>query len=235
MKQSILKYSLLIAAMIISSSLMAQKDVRKNVRSGNKAYKQEKYSEAFDFYNKAIETNSLSPEANYNAANTEYRQKNWEQAVEHYNNYLAIEKNNTDKMSAAWHNIGNTMLQAKDLEKSMEAFKMALRLNPGDDEARYNLAVVQKMIQDQENDEQPEQQEQEQKQNEDQQEQQNNPDQPKKTEQSQEPEQMSRDNARQLLQAIEQDEKETLDKVNKMKAEERKQKSEENRKQSKDW
>lgn len=46
---------------------------------------------------------------------------------------------------------------------------------------------------------------------------------------------MSRDNARQLLQAIEQDEKETLEKVNKMKAEERKEKAEENRRQNKDW
>lgn len=30
----------------------------------------------------------------------------------------------------------------------MDAYKMALRLNPEDEEARYNLAVVQKMIQD---------------------------------------------------------------------------------------
>ncbi len=42
------------------------------------------------------------------------------------------------------------MLQKKELQGSMEAYKMALRLNPQDDEARYNLAVVQKMIQDEE-------------------------------------------------------------------------------------
>ena len=46
---------------------------------------------------------------------------------------------------------------------------------------------------------------------------------------------MSRDNARQILQAIEQDEKETQKRLNEMKAEERKQKADENRRQNKDW
>ena len=154
--------------------------------------------------------------------------------MEQYNRYLQENQNDPMKMSSAWHNIGNTMLQQKDLEKSMEAYKMALRLNPEDNEARYNLAVVQKMIQDKEEDQQPEQQDQQQDPNQ-QQDPQSNPDQPKKTEKSPEPEQMSRDNARQLLQALEQDERETQEKVNKIKAEERKEKAEDNRRQSKDW
>jgi hypothetical protein len=125
-------------------------------------------------------------------------------------------------------------LQKKELEKSMEAYKMALRINPEDDETRYNLAVVQKMIQDQEQ-EQEEQQQQQQQEEQQQPDQQNNPDQPKKPEESPEPEQMSRDNARQLLQAIEQDERETQEKVNKIKAEERKNKADENRRRNRDW
>ena len=116
----------------------------------------------------------------------------------------------------------------------MEAYKMALRINPEDDETRYNLAVVQKMIQDQEQ-EQEEQQQQQQQEEQQQPDQQNNPDQPKKPEESPEPEQMSRDNARQLLQAIEQDERETQEKVNKIKAEERKNKADENRRRNRDW
>ena len=57
----------------------------------------------------------------------------------------------------------------------------------------------------------------------------------KKPEEQTEPEQMSRDNARQILQAIEQDEKETQKRLNQMKAEERKKKAEENKRQNKDW
>ncbi|MPM25837.1 hypothetical protein SDC9_72337 [bioreactor metagenome] len=159
--------------------------------------------------------------------------------MESYQQYLTSEKENPEKMSAAWHNIGNSLLQKKELEKSMEAYKMALRMNPEDDETRYNLAVVQKMIQDQQQDKQQDKQDQQQQpQNQDQQQQpqpQNNQDKPQKPEESQEPEQMSRDNARQLLQAIEQDERETQEKVNKIKAEERKQKADENKRRNRDW
>ena len=234
MKRKLIKYSLLSLFMIFSVSAYSQKDVRKNIRKGNKAYKGQKYSEASSFFNEALSENPASPEANYNMGSTLYRQKEWECTVEQYNNFIQANQENPMKMSSAWHNIGNTMLQQKDLEKSKEAYKMALRMNPEDEEARYNLAVVQKMIQDQEEEEQQQDQEQEQDPNQ-QEEQQNNPDQPQKTERSPEPEQMSRDNARQLLQALEQEEKETQEKVNKIKAEERKQKAEDNRRQNKDW
>ena len=234
MKRNLLKYGLICLMVAFSASVHAQKDVRKNVRKGNKAYPQQKFSEAFGFYQDALTENPASPEANYNMGSTLYRQKEWASSLEQYNRYLQENQNDPMKMSSAWHNIGNTMLQQKDFEKSMEAYKMALRLNPEDNEARYNLAVVQKMIQDKEEDQQPEQQDQQQDPNQ-QQDPQSNPDQPKKTEKSPEPEQMSRDNARQLLQALEQDERETQEKVNKIKAEERKEKAEDNRRQSKDW
>ncbi|MDR1743199.1 MAG: tetratricopeptide repeat protein [Dysgonamonadaceae bacterium] len=250
MKFVVLKYGLFVLLLTVSASAFSQKEVRRDIRKGNKAYKQEKYGEAYSFYDKAVNGNANSLEANYNLGNVLYRQKEWDKSVEQYNHYLTIEKDNPQKMSAAWHNIGNTMLQKKDLQKSMEAYKMALRLNPADDETRYNLAVVQKMIKDQQNNNQQDQQnqnqedkdkKQDQQQNEDQQKQQpqdqpqDQKDKEKKAEEQQQPEQMSRDNARQMLQAIEQDEKETQDKVRQMKAEERKQKADDNRKRSKDW
>ena len=46
---------------------------------------------------------------------------------------------------------------------------------------------------------------------------------------------MSRDNARQLLQAIEQDEKETQEKVQQIRAQEREEKAEDNRRRNKNW
>ncbi|MDR1517887.1 MAG: tetratricopeptide repeat protein [Dysgonamonadaceae bacterium] len=249
MRTVFLKYGLLLLLMATSASAFSQKEVRRDVRKGNKAYKQQKYSEAYSFYDKAVNANANSLEASYNLGNALYRQKEWDKSVEQYNHYLTIEKDNPDKMAAAWHNVGNALLQKKDLQKSMEAYKMALRLNPADEETRYNLAVVQKMMKDQQDNNQQDQQNQnqedkdkkqdQQQQNENQQQQQpqnqDQKDKEKKAEEQQQPEQMSRDNARQMLQAIEQDEKETQEKVRQMKAEERKQKADDNRKKSKDW
>ena len=239
MKVSIKKYGLVFMTLLISLSVAAQKEVRKNVRKGNKAYKEQKYSDAFKFYDNAVKQNPQDKEGNYNLGNTYYRQKEWDKSAQQYQQYLSSETEDPLKMSAAWHNIGNSLLQKKDLEKSMEAYKMALRLNPEDDETRYNLTVVQKMIQDQQDQQDQsgggENQQQQQDQQQDQQQQNQNKDQQKKPEEQNQPEQMSRDNARQMLQAIEQDERETQDKVNRMKAEMQKEKAQNNKRNNKDW
>lgn len=240
MRLSIIKYGLLfLLVMFVPFSVSAQKDVRKNIRKGNKVYNQQKFSDASAFYEQAIEENPNSKEANFNLGSTFYKQKEWDKSIEQMNHYLALEQEDPLKIAAAWHNIGNAMLQKKELQKSMEAYKMALRMNPEDDETRYNLAVVQKMIQDEEQNQQPDQgedQQQEQEQQQDQQDQsQNQQDREQRAEQPDQPEQMSRDNARQMLQAIEQDERQTQEKVQRMKAEERAQQAEDNRRQNKNW
>lgn len=220
-------------------SLSAQKEVRKNVRKGNKEYKVQKYSEAANFYTKAVEENPTSKEANYNLGNTLYNQKEWDKAIEYYNNSNSLEQDEPLNVSSGMHNIGNALLSKKELKDAMEAYKMALRLNPEDDETRYNLAVVQKMIKDEEQQQDEGEDDQEQQQQEQQQEQQQSPqnqqNQEKRAEQPEAPEQMSRDNARALLQAIEQDERETQEKVNQIKAQEREKQAEDNRRHNKNW
>ena len=240
MKGSTKYISICFMLIMIPITLSAQKEVRKNIRKGNKEYNAQKYSDASSFYGKAVEENPTSQEANYNLGNTFYKQKDWDRAIEFYSNSNALEEEEPLNVSAGMHNIGNAMLRKKELNEAMEAYKMALRLNPQDDETRYNLAVVQKMIQDEEQQqddgEDDQEQDQQQEQQQDQQESpQNQQDQEKRPEEQEGPEQMSRDNARAMLQAIEQDERETQEKVQKIKAQEREEQAEENRRQNKNW
>lgn len=241
MKQSLFT----ILFIFVAFNLFAQKEVRDSIRAGNKAYKEQRYRVAESNYKSAIAKDPTSKEAAYNLANAYYKQNNWDEAIKTYQHYLNIETENPNNMSAAWHNIGNTMLKKKDLQNSLEAYKNALRLNPKDEQTRYNLAVVQKMIQDQQNqqdqnqdknqDQNKDQKDQQQDQNKDQQQNKDNKDQQDKKTEKQENEQMSQENANQILQAIEQDEKETQEKVKQMKAAEKKQQNEDNRRQNKDW
>ena len=223
---------------IVPTSISAQRDVRTNIRHGNRAYNQQDFSEAIARYREALNENPNSTEAIFNLGNALYRQGEWESAVEQFGNFLALERENPIAVSAAWHNIGNAMLQQHELQQSLEAYKMALRHNPLDDETRYNLAVVQRMIQDEEEDdggggqneeqEQPQEQEQEQ-------EQQRQQSQRQEIEQRDEPEQMSRENARQILQAIEQSEQDTQERVQRMRAAERERQMDENRRNNRNW
>ena len=250
------QFFVIIFVLVSTSCLLAQRQVRKDIRKGNNAYKEQLYNAAEASYKSALEKNASSPEAIYNLANAYYKQGNWDNALKTYQQYLTAENKDHAKMGAAWHNIGNTMLQKKDLKQSMEAYKKALRLNPNDDEARYNLATVQKLLKDQQDNKQNQDQNKDQDKdknkdkdkNQDQNKDQNkdnkdkkddkdkdqNKDQNKDQKQDQQP-QMSQDNIQQLLKAIEQDEKETQEKVQQIKAADRKQKNENNRKQNKDW
>lgn len=248
--------NILFILLLISFTLniSAQKKVRSEIRSGNKAYKEQRYETAESHYQTAISENASSKEASYNLANTYYKQQRWDDALKEYQHYLTLENESPEKMSSAWSNMGNVFLkkkagekgqaqptqqqgqqqQADNLQMSMEAYKNALRLNPADDETRYNLAVVQKMIQDQQGDGGGGGQDKNEDKKEDKKDEQKE-EQQKQEQQEQQQNQMSQQNIEQILQAIEQDERDTQERVQKSKAEERKQKNQDNRRQNKDW
>ena len=99
----------------------------------------------------------------------------------------------TAKYSSAYHNIGVVNHMCNNLEAAAEAYKEALRKNPADEEARYNLAVI--LHQMKNNDQQQNQQEEK--------EQQNQPQQP----------QEDKEKMEQMLKALMQDEKEIREKM----------------------
>lgn len=117
--------------------------------------------------------------------------------------------------------MGVILQPSKQYPQCIEAYKQSLRNNPHDDETRYNLALAQKMLKDQQQQQnQDKQQEQKQDQKQDDQKDQNkdqNEDQKKQPQQNQQQNknEMSKENAEQLLNAVMQDEKNVQDKVKK--------------------
>ena len=138
---------------VFNSSAFSQKEVRKELRKGNKDYKQEKYTEAEIAYRKALEVNPRSTDAAYNLGNTLYKQSKLPEAMQQYEAALSREKNR-EMAAADFHNIGNIFMNNKEYQKSVEAYKKSLRLNPNDDETRYNLALAQKLLENQQNQDQ---------------------------------------------------------------------------------
>ena len=138
-----------------------------------------------------------------------------------------------DEAADVAHNAGNLAMAKKDYAKAIEMYKESLRRRPIDEETRYNLALAQKLLEQQqqdnneENQDNKDNQEQQQQDNQQQQNQQDQQqdqqkdqqkDQPnKQQEQPQNAETMSQDNAEKILQAYLQDEKDTQRKVEQMK------------------
>ncbi|OAV75259.1 Capsular polysaccharide biosynthesis protein [Bacteroidales bacterium Barb7] len=224
-----MKAILYIAALSLAVPASAQKAERKNVRDGNKLFKEEKFTESEIAYRKGIDVNPRSVEGTYNLGNALYKQNKLPEAAEQYQltasqgEKMAQTPEGRLRLSEVYHNTGNISMQNKDYAKSIEAYKQALRMNPQDHETRYNLALAQKLLQDQQQqnedqnqDQQKEEQKDENKEQQDQQQQQNDRKQEKTQEESQSNEQMSQDNAKQILDAFLQDEKDTQEKVKQM-------------------
>ena len=230
--------------LVQAGGLFAQKAERKHVREGNELYEEEKFTESEIAYRKSLEVNPRSVEGTYNLGNALYKQKKFPEAAEQYQlvagqgEKMIETPEGTQRLAHVYHNLGNICMQSKDYAKSVEAYKQSLRLNPKDDETRYNLALAQKLLQDQQN--QGENQQNDDKQenkdeNKDQQEQpqqqpQNDQKQDKTQEQQQPNEQMSKDNAQQMLDAFLQDEKDTQEKVKKAQMQQQ-----QRRKTDKEW
>ena len=143
------------------------------------------------------------------------------EAMEQLDAASRLEKDK-EKLAHIYHNMGVILQASKQLPQCIEAYKQALRNNPKDDETRYNLALAQKLLKDQQQQQdQNQQQEQKQDQKQDEKEQnkdqqdQNKKQQNQNNQQQQNQNQMSKENAEQLLNAVMQDEKNVQDKVKK--------------------
>jgi hypothetical protein len=121
--------------------------------------------------------------------------------------------------------MGVILQSAKQYPQCIEAYKQSLRNNPKDDETRYNLALAQKLLKDQQQNQDQNQDQQDQKQDQkddkqdqnkdQQQDQQDKKEQQPPQQQQQQKDEMSKENAQQLLNAVMQDEKNVQDKMKK--------------------
>lgn len=212
------------------------KKERNYIREGNELFKEKRYAEAEAAFKKALQENGNSPIAKFNLATTYLKQVNLNDTTQ---NGLLSETQQLLKETAsiadpklaskAYYDLGNIFYNQKNYAQSIAMYKDALRRNPDDDQVRQNLRLAQKQLQNQQNQQQNQDNKQDnkdqQKQNQDQNKEKNKngQDQQKPDNQQQkQPQQppkngMSKENAEQILQTMQNEEKNTQDKVNKAK------------------
>lgn len=209
------------------------KKERNYIREGNELFKEKRYAEAEAAFKKALQENGNSPIAKFNLATTYLKQVNLNDTTQ---NGLLSETQQLLKETAsiadpklaskAYYDLGNIFYNQKNYAQSIAMYKDALRRNPDDDQARQNLRLAQKQLQNQQqNQDNKQDNKDQQKQNQDQNKEKNKngQDQQKPDNQQQkQPQQppkngMSKENAEQILQTMQNEEKNTQDKVNKAK------------------
>ena len=225
--------NLVILIMVFSFQLsgFAQKDL-KLIRKGNSDYNKKNYKEAEINYRKSLEADNNSYKALYNLGNSLYKQRNYQEALKNYKSVAENPDFNKDIRSNAWHNIGNTLLQSsmgtdsaslankqENLKNSIDAYKNSLRLKPKDNDTKYNMEYAKKMLaqaQQEQQQKQDKNQQNKDQQNKDQQQQSKQDKQDQKDQQQNKQDaqnKMSKQEADRILEALNNNEKNTRDKL----------------------
>ncbi len=233
-----LRLILIIIVIGIPQANIFGQNERKLVREGVREYNDQKYTDAEVQFRKAKDLKPELYEADYNIANTLYKQKKYKEASEEYDKLV---QKNTDPQKRAdlFHNLGNSQLMANDFEKSVESYKNSLRIRPDDEDTRYNLAYALQKLKEQQQQQQNDQdknkqnkdqdknkqdqenQDKQDKDKQDKEDQQQKQDEQKQEQQKQQQEQqqnVSKQEAEQMLNAVQNKEKEIKEKVDKEKA-----------------
>ena len=190
---------------------------RKYIRHGNSLYRSGKQREALVDYYKAMCADTTNARALYNLGTSMFPEQ-WRAVPEtqrdtmvNYFRLAAQQETSPIRKSQAFHNMGVVLQGKRDFQNAIEAYKMALRFNPNDDETRYNLVLCQRQLKKQgggQNNQQNKQDDQQDQQKQEQQKQEQQQQKQDKQQEQQEPP-MSKENAEQLLNAAMQQEKQT--------------------------
>ena len=164
-----MKLALNIAFIFIISSSFGQ-EWRDSVVVARESYANKEYLSALNYYTSIQKKTPEHIRLNDELAQSAYKAGNFELSEKLYQQNTASKKSIIDNASNEY-NIGNTRMKRKDYEGAIEAYKNALRINPNDAKARYNLSQAIRQLNKNEENKQNQERENQQSQDKDKQEQ----------------------------------------------------------------
>ncbi|KPK63404.1 hypothetical protein AMJ83_06955 [candidate division WOR_3 bacterium SM23_42] len=200
-KECRLSVSSLIFCLMLLMMQLVSADVGSSMRRGNRLERSGEYEEALRHYQEALVQEPDNPKIHYNMGRALYRLEKYDEAISEFQ--LGFLEKAKDFQANVFYNIGNSQFRKGQLDAAIESYKMSLLVNPKDVETKQNLEFclgLKEQLQNQpqsdssQQQQQPEPQEQEQPQP-----------QPREGE-------ISKEEAERILQALQSEEKENLEK-----------------------
>ena len=170
----LIRHFITIAILLITPLLAtAQTYAWKQVQKGNRAFDRKDYTAAELHYLGATGDDLTTPVLNFNLGNVQLGKGSAKASLEYFERVSNSASADTTLRAMAYHNQGyiyqaSAMSSTREderqklLQTAIKHYKQALRLNPSDDNTRYNLALCQKLLKDssqQQPQQQPQQQE----------------------------------------------------------------------------
>ena len=139
---------ILILAGLLTLAAPALASAQKKVREGNRAFAEGNWDEALKKYSDALLDEPESPKIHYNLANVLYRQNKHAEAVTEYEKALQ-QATDPRLLQDAHFNRGNGYFQQSKYLEAIDAYQKVLELNPDDRDAKANLELARRKLQEQ--------------------------------------------------------------------------------------
>lgn len=135
-------------------------EAHRRTEKGNAAYLKGKNDAALEEYQKAQTVLPEAPQLHYDLGNVLYREENWAGAAEAYERALGAA--GPDLAPRAAFNLGNALFQDGKYDDAVKAYTRALKVVPEDADAKRNLELALRAIQQQKKQPKPQPQQQQQ-------------------------------------------------------------------------
>lgn len=138
---------LLLAGLVSGSQPLWSQAGREKVLEGNRNYSEGDYDKALELYREALEESPDSPAIRFNLGDAQFKKEEMEDAADSFSR--ALQSEDPGIKSRAQYNLGNSLYRQGKLQESLSAYREALKLAPGDRDAKHNLEFVLKQLQEQ--------------------------------------------------------------------------------------
>ncbi len=131
---------------VVPSNAAAESVAAKN-KDGNRLFQKGQYQDAEKAYLDAQLEDPGRPELLYNLGNALIKQKKFDKATQSLRQ--AISRGDRGLQANGWYNLGNSLFEAGNYRDSVQSYIQALRINPADRDAKHNLELAWRKIQEQ--------------------------------------------------------------------------------------
>ena len=215
-------FCFLFCLLFISQSAFAL-PFRSDLNLGNDFYKKGDYHQAGQVYNKILQKKANDQRAKFNLGDSLYKEGKYKESQIVFED-LVGKAEDKGLRQASYYNLGNSFFKQEDYKSAIGAYEEALKIDPKDKDAQFNLTLAKKMLEmpKQEKEKKNEKQKKEDEKKENQKQEQKKPDdksgnKDKEKEQNQQkqtkPGQMSKEDALRILNALEDKEKHKTQKM----------------------
>jgi tetratricopeptide (TPR) repeat protein len=149
--KKVLKYILALLLLCIGVSEVSAQQMKERgwVRKGNRQYKRENFDGSIESYQKALQYDPTSFEAKYDLASALYRAKRFDKAEKTLLSMVNDTTRTELERGEVAYNLGNTQFAQQKYKEALSSYRMAMRCNPNDEDAKFNYAFTKRMLQQQ--------------------------------------------------------------------------------------